>query len=136
MTSATFQHLERDEVDAEIPGAVKFIHNAIERTGQDLNLSYVMNDCRIGGLHMAVSKANNITVGAIVFRIEDWRGKTVCRVMALGGEGDFDWPAMLDELKVYCKSIMVTKIIFGGRKGWERVIKNARVTSVNYEVDI
>ena len=68
---------------------------------------------------------------ALVGRFETWGGKPVFHCIAMGGNGE-NWPDAMDTIADFASNFGVKAIAFGGRIGWQRVFKNARVTSQTY----
>jgi hypothetical protein len=68
---------------------------------------------------------------ALVGRFEHWGGKPVFHVIAMGGTGE-NWPEAMNGIQDFANTFGVKTIAFGGRIGWQRVFKNARVTSQTY----
>jgi hypothetical protein len=71
---------------------------------------------------------------ALVGRFEVRGGREVFHIIALGGEGE-DWPEAIKSIQDFANTFGVKTLVWGGRIGWQRVFKNARVTSQTYQLE-
>jgi hypothetical protein len=60
----------------------------------------------------------------------------VPRILALTGWEMGTWLPALSAHRAWCDALDVQSVIFEGRQGWQRVVKNARVVRSIYEVKL
>lgn len=72
---------------------------------------------------------------AVVCALETRGGETVLNVIAMGGKGGENWKSMFAEICDFGKRFGASRTRFNGRKGWQKVLPQARVVGFIYEVE-
>ena len=119
-------------VDEVFPKCVDFFQRAIDKgNSNDIDIPYLLTQCR-GGYALLFVNGTDRVENAMIIRFEHPK---IARVLVFGGEGGKDW---IEEFKKFAPEIRpyANKLVFHGRKGWERKIKELKVKSVLYEMDI
>ncbi len=123
-------------VDQVFPACVEHIQSAIDKgNGQDLNIPYLLTECRSGRMFLFVSEKESKITDTLVLRFEQHANGPVARVLTFGGIGGHRWTDEIKKLSEFIKPY-APKIIFEGRKGWERKFPDAKIRSVNYELEL
>lgn len=111
------------------------IEQACRRCGDDITGPYLFGECRAGrALLFAMIDVGRVNA-ALVCRVENWGGRRVLRILAATGRGMADWLDAITTHRLWPGHLACEKIVFEGRRGWERVLPEARVIRQTYEVD-
>jgi hypothetical protein len=122
------------EIDAVWPLVADGMKEACRRSGDDLTTWFLLQSVRRGDALLFVAIADGLLKAALVCRPEVWAERRVLRILALAGADMEAWlPALMAE-RNWRDALDVEAVVFEGRQGWQRVIKNARVVRATYEV--
>lgn len=118
-------------VDQIFPQCEEFFQRSIDRGGgDDLTLGYLYSECRAGRAFLYVNVSDKVT-DAMIIRFEN---PEIARVLVFGGEGGIDWKSEFPEFSRTIRNY-AKKLVFSGRKGWERKLP-VKVRAVSYEMEI
>lgn len=121
-----------DEIWQQIaPG----IEQACRRCGDDVTAPYLFGECRAGRALLFAIVEGGCVNAALVCRVENWGGRRVLRILAATGRGMAEWLNAITTHRLWPGHLACEKIVFEGRRGWERVLPEARVVRQTYEVD-
>lgn len=124
------------EVDRAWMPIAEGMKEACRRGGDDLTVADLFRQCRTGhALFFVAFVADEIKAG-LVCRPEMWGGKQVLRILALTGWDMDQWLPALTEYREWPLALDVKAVVFEGREGWKRVLKNVRVIRTVYEVEL
>jgi hypothetical protein len=122
------------EIDAVWPLVAEGMKEACRRSGDDLTTWFLLQSVRRGDALLFVAIADGLLKAALMCRPEVWAERRVLRILALAGADMEAWlPALMAE-RNWRDALDVEAVVFEGRPGWQRVIKNARVVRATYEV--
>lgn len=124
------------QVDSVFEQIAKGLQTSCDRSGGDLDASYLHRECRSSAALLVVASDKKIITGAVVLRFENWSGKSVLRTLALWCNGKGAWEALNTKTHEIGKLYGAKSLIAEGRKGWERRYPNAKVIRQLYEVDL
>lgn len=111
------------------------VEEACRRSGDDMTGPFLFGECRAGrALLFAIIESGNVNA-ALVCRVENWNGCRILRILAATGHGMADWLGAITSHRLWPEHLACQKIIFEGRRGWERVLPEARILRLTYEVD-
>jgi hypothetical protein len=122
------------EVDALWPLLAEGMKEACRRSGDDLTTWFLLQSVRRGDALLFVAIAGGALKAALVCRPEVWGARRVLRVLALAGADMDAWLPMLMAERTWRDALDVEAVVFEGRPGWQRVVKNARLVRATYEV--
>lgn len=118
-------------VDQVFPQCEELFDQAIKRGGgDDLTLPYLFSECRSGRAFLYVNAKNDKITDAMILRFEN---PSIARILVMGGEG-CDWAQEITNLGKSIKNY-ADKIVFEGRKGWQRKLP-VKVKAIVYEMKI
>jgi hypothetical protein len=122
------------EVDTVWPLIAEGMKECCRRSGDDLTPWFLLQAVRRGNALLFVMIAGGLLKAALVCRPEVWGVRRVLRILALAGADMDAWlPALMAE-RTWRDALDVEAVVFEGRPGWQRVVKNARVVRATYEV--
>lgn len=124
------------EVDAVWPLLAEGMKEACRRSGDDLTPWFLLQSARRGDALLFVIVAGGTLRAGLVARPESWGGRRVLRILALAGEEMARWLPLLRAHRQWCDALGVEAVVFEGRPGWQRAVKDARVVRVTYEVEL
>jgi hypothetical protein len=124
------------EVDAVWPLLAEGMKEACRRSGDDLTPWFLLQSVRRGDALLFVAVGEGMLKAGLVCRPEAWGARRVLRILALTGWEMGEWLPVLSEHRAWCDALDVQSVIFEGRQGWQRVVKNARVVRTIYEVKL
>ena len=120
------------QVDATFPYCELFFQQAIKRGGgDDLTVPYLWSECRSGRAFLYVHGKEQIQ-NAMILRFEN---PDIARILVMGGDGGLDWMEEIEALGETIKN-HAKKLVFQGRKGWQRKLPNTRIKAVVYEKEL
>lgn len=120
-------------VDGLWPHVKDGFQKALLKTGGDLALGSLWQQCRAGEAFLVVVHDDGVMAAAIV-RPELWATGNKLRVLALYGEGMGDWfQDIMDMGKRIAADCGANALIFEGRRGWSKKFPRARILRVLYE---
>ena len=129
----SFEPVPVFNVDRAFAAAEHLIRGSLERGNGSLTYQGLLSECRADRARIVVSGSDKIET-AIVIRFENW-GDRVCHVLAIGSDAGTDLLPQFEQLIEYAKPD-ADRIVFSGRIGWKRKIKELKVTSQNYELEL
>lgn len=124
------------QVDQVFPLVAEGIETACRNTGGDTSAAELWRECRSGRAFLTVIIDGNEVVGADILRFEDWTTGKKLRCLALWCKQK-DWlPEHLDFVTRMAKAGGASSLVAEGRKGFERVFRNAKVLRELFEVEL
>lgn len=123
-------------VDQIWPALADGMKEACRRGGGDLTPDWLFTVCRKGDALLFVAHDELEIQAGMICRVENWSGERVLRILAACGWDMGRWLPSVCDYREWLDSIGVAKVVFEGRKGWERAVPRARVLRQVYEVDI
>lgn len=84
------------------------------------------------GILWVVSSGERI-LGAVTSSLEQRRSGLSCRIEACGGEEFHRWKHHLRDVEAYAKAEGCVKVVFTGRRGWERMLPEYALRRVSLE---
>jgi hypothetical protein len=125
-----------NEIDAVWPLIAEGMKAACRRSGDDLTPWFLLQSVRRGDALLFVAIAGGALKAALVCRPETWGERRVLRILALAGADVEHWLPALSAHREWTDALGVQSVVFEGRPGWRRVVKNACVLRTTYEVKI
>lgn len=125
-----------EEVDALWPVFADGMQECCRRSGGDITPDWLFMCCRRGEALLFVIDVEGKPKAALVARPEQWGPDRVLRLIAAAGTEMDRWLGELSDHRAFIDRLGISKVIFEGRKGWERVVPKARVLRHVYEVDL
>jgi hypothetical protein len=123
-------------VDQVWPEVAAGLHDSLMKTGGDMTVGELWQECRSGRSFLVVAQDQSIKAAA-VWRAETWPTGVKLRCVALYGKGMSEWLVpMREKATEIAKCCGATSFITEGRRGWERVFPKAKVLRVLYEEPI
>lgn len=118
-------------VDQVWPQLAEGFHRAVMVTGGDWTAGDLWVAARSGNGFLFVSFDGTAVHGASIWRFETWQTGAKFRCLALYGENMAAWyPEMRELVK---QTAGAAKVVYEGRKGWERAEPDARPVRTLYE---
>lgn len=116
-------------VDAAWPALIDGMERACQRSGGQYTAAWLHGLCRRGEAYLVVD-GDPVRAG-VVCQEQNWSGRTVLNVLAAAGK-----PYDAGGFARFAKTVLrANRIVFEGRKGWER-LPGVRVVRHVYEMDI
>jgi hypothetical protein len=105
--------------------------------GTNLSAGYLWTQCRAGEAFLVIVHEDGDYLGACVTRFETQPERLILRGLALCGKDTKKWLATLqDKLRQMAREGGATIFVDDGKPGLVKLIKDARVVRVVYEVDV
>lgn len=128
----TLRLVRTHEVDDVWPALREGMEEACRRCGDDVTAWHLLAWVRASNALLFVTEG--VTAG-IIMRAEQWGNEMVARVIACAGRDLDDWLGdVLAPDAVWRQYLGDLPMVFEGRPGWGRVIKDAKVLRVVYRV--
>lgn len=124
------------EVDRAWMPIAEGMKEACRRGGDDLTVAELFRQCRVGLSLLFIAWVDDEIKAGLVCRTEVWGGKQVLRILALTGWEMDQWLPALTEYREWPLALDVKAVVFEGREGWRRALKNVRVIRTVYEVEL
>lgn len=113
------------------------LENACRRTGGYRTADHFWRECRAGGAFLVVAARDSAIIAAAVFCFERWTSGKKLRCLCVYGKDMKSWlPQGLELVREMMRAGDAEMFVWGGRKGWERMMKGARFLSATYEVKL
>ena len=124
------------QIDGIFEHIAEGLQKSCDRTGGDIDAAYLFRECRSAAAMLVVAAENELIIGAVVLRFENWSGKSVLRTLALWCNGDGAWESLNAKAHEIGRQFGAKSLIAEGRKGWERRYPNAKILRSLYEVPL
>lgn len=123
-------------VDQVWPHLSEGMKEACRRGGGDLTPDWLFAVCRKGDALLFVAHDDLVIQAGLVCRVETWSGQRVLRILAACGWDMDQWLPAVREYREWLRNLDISRVVFEGRRGWQRAIPQARVLRQVYEVNI
>jgi hypothetical protein len=105
--------------------------------GTNVSSGWLWTQCRAGEAFLVICHKDNEIKGACVVRFENQPSRLVLRGLALCGSNMSEWLATMQEkVRQMAREGGASVFIDEGRPGLAKMIKEARVVRVIFEVDV
>lgn len=112
------------------------VERACDSSQGELSPARLRQEARDGllGLWAASDPADKARPLAVALtRLEDWSGELVLRFLAVAGTDRRRWTHLMERIADLAKQHGVSRIIWEGRLGWQRLMRDFEVTRVVME---
>ena len=123
-------------IDGVWPAIANGMKEACWRCGGDITPDWLFQICRKGEALLFVAHEGEEIKAGLVCRVENWSGAKVLRIQAACGMNMETWLQSVMDYREWLDNLAIEKVIFEGRKGWERMVPQARVLRQVYEVEL
>ncbi len=120
------------KIDEVWPVAKQLIGKSLKYC-DDLSISGLYALCRSGRGFLFVS--DDLQCSAVV-SFERQGEQEAARILALGSRIHTDWKEEINSIKHFAKMNGADKVVFQGRKGWQRVFGDNVKTKIQYHYEV
>lgn len=135
MTASKLHRIHPADIALVWPHARNLIKEAVRRAPL-IDFVTVESNVLAGRLVLWLAFVGLTVAAAAITELVEQNGRKVCLLVACGGQGRERWLSSLAEIEAYAKVEGCSQMRIGGRKGWERVLKDYEARYVTLEKDL
>lgn len=113
------------------------LQKACDKVPSDVTVADLWQMCRSGNAYLMVAVNEEDMEMAAVFQFQRYENEMVLKCLCLGGSKREEWAEMAQE-KAFemAKDGGAKRVVYQGRKGWEKVFPGLKVVSYIYEIEV
>ena len=112
------------------PFVEDMISDALEESGSDWTADELLRGLARGSMQLWLATSPERQIEAALITHLRVQGETKCVILAVVGEEPGRWLHLLDIVEQWAVHVGCKEIGFDGRRGWERLLPDYRVTRV------